>query len=236
MFQFTFGDVGSGKSLNQADTVIWLLERSIRIQKKYKLPLREVWCNFHMSDEINKKYKGRIFSWHDPLEMIFLDYPKNTTLRKSFDCVWDELAVELPSDKWKDTHPEIRAFFAQHRKRAIQIYGNTQDYMMVDINARRMATKVFESFKIIGSPDPDPTFPKIKHPWGIVAKWELDKRLIRTDAQDRVRVSMFPHITWITKKLCNAYDTTEDIRQADVELKHITKKCKVCGKIVEKHI
>jgi len=229
MFQFTFGDVGSGKSLNQADTTLWCLERSVRIQKKYKLPKRDVWANHHYREWVHKKYPERLFPWHDPLQMIFVDYPKNTILRKNFDCIWDELAVELPSDKWKDTHPEIRAFFAQHRKRGIQIYGNTQDYLMVDVNARRMATQVFESFKIMGSPDPDPTFPPIKHPWGVVAKWELDKRLIRADAQDRKKVSMFPVLTLITKRLVSAYDTTEDIRPAEIELKHIHKTCKICG-------
>lgn len=229
MFQFTFGDVGSGKSLNQAADVLWLLHRSVKIQKKYNLPVRKIGCNFHMNREIQERYRDRLFTWHNPLEMIFEDYPRNQIIRKNFDCVWDEMAVELPSDKWKDTHPEIRAFFAQHRKRAIQIYGNTQDYMMVDINARRMATKVFESFKIIGSPDPDPTFPPIKHPWGIVAKWELDKRLIRADAQDRIRVSIVPRITWISKYLCNAYNTAEDIRPAEIELKHIVRSCKLCG-------
>lgn len=235
MFQFTFGDVGSGKSLNQADTVLWLLERSVKIQKKYNLPLRPVWCNFHMSQAIRNKYPDRLFTWHNPLTMIFEDYPMNTKIRKSFDCVWDELAVELPSDKWKDTHIEIRNFFAQHRKRGVQIYGNTQDYMMVDINARRMATRVFESFKLFGSRDPDPTLPPIKHVWGIVAKWELDKRLIRQDAQDRKRVEFFPSITLITKKLVEAYDTTEDIKPADIELKHIEKRCGVCGELKIRH-
>ena len=28
MFHFTFGDVGNGKSIDQAETVLWLLERS----------------------------------------------------------------------------------------------------------------------------------------------------------------------------------------------------------------
>ena len=241
MFQFTFGDVGSGKSLNQADTVLWLLERSVKIEKKHKLPLREVWCNFHMAEWVYKKYPGRLFFWHNPIKMIGKTFNPDGTikeLRKNFDCVWDELAVELPSDKWKDTPLEVRAFFAQHRKRAIQIYGNTQDYMMVDINARRMATRVFESFKIVGSPDPDPTFPAIKHPWGIVAKWELDKRLIRADAQDRIRLSIIPRMTLITKRLCGAYDTTEDIRPAEYEIRHIEYgACPICGeKIKNKHI
>jgi hypothetical protein len=235
MFQFTFGDVGSGKSLNQADTVLWLLERSVKIQKKHDLPLRPVWCNFHMSKEVRKYYHNRLFTWHDPLEMIFKDYPQNKEYRKSFDCVWDEMAVELPADHWRDTHIEIRSFFAQHRKRAIQIFGNTQDYLMVDVNARRMATRVYQSFKFVGSRDPDPTMPPIPFVWGVCGKWELDKSLIRADAMDRVKVDFFPTLTIITRRLVNAYDTTEDIKPADVELKHTMRKCKVCGKEIISH-
>jgi len=215
MFSFTFGDVGSGKSLSQAKDGLWLLGRSVYIQKKYKLPLRQVLSNTHFSDSITDKYKDRLVYWHDPLEMIFTDYPLNKHIRRDFDVLWDEMAVDLPSDKWKDTDPEVRRFFAQHRKRGIQIYGNTQDYMMVDINARRMATEVWQTHKIIGNRDPSSTLPKINTFWGLILKWQLDKQCIRADDMDRRHIDILPEIIWISKKLVLAFDTSEDIYKTE---------------------
>ena len=230
MFSFTFGDIGSGKSLFQAQITLELLKQSIRIEKKYKLPKREIWCNWHISNRLQKKYTGRWYYWQTPLEMIFSDYPKNTKVRVNFDCVWDEMAVELPSDKWTQTDLEIRRFFAQHRKRGIRIFGNSQDYMMVDINARRMATDVFMCHKIVGNRDPSATLPPVKHIWGIVFAWQLDKQAIRSDDMDRKHINLFPHFVFITRKLIEAYDTTEDIyRQLNLLYVHQIKKCATCG-------
>jgi hypothetical protein len=241
MFHFTFGDVGNGKSIDQAETVLWLLERSVRIQKKYKLPLRPVFCNFHMAEWVYEKYPDRLFYWHNPFEMIAKSFNPDQTikeLRVCFDCVWDEMSVELPADGWQSLPKEIRAFFAQHRKRGIQIYGCTQDYLMVDKNARRHATKVFEIHKIFGSPDPDPTFPPVKHPWGVIAKWPLDRSAIRADDQNRIRTAWIPNFVFISKLLCECYNTSENIRPASYETQHIEyPACKKCGfKPKSKHL
>lgn len=236
MFSFTFGDIGSGKSLRQADTVLWLIRRSKKIEKSYKLPTREVWCNFHMAKSIMERNKDRLHYWRYPQEMIFSDYPDNKIIRRNFDCVWDEMAVELPSDRWKDTDPSIRRFFAQHRKRGVQIWGNTQDYMMLDINARRMATHVYETIKLCGSRDPSPTLPPIRLIWGIIMIWQIDKRSIREDGQKKIHVNMFPELMFITKQLTDVYDTGEDIdKSAKTKLQHIELICDKCGKIKVEH-
>jgi hypothetical protein len=229
MFEFTFGDIGSGKSLHQAETVIRLLRRSRKIQKKYHLPLREVWCNFHMNEKIREANKDRLFYWQLPQQMIFEDYPTNRRIRRNFDLVWDEMAVELPSDAWRDTDPAIRRFFAQHRKRGVQIFGNTQDYMMLDINARRMATKVYETHKILGNRDPSSTLPPVKLIWGVIIIWQLDKRLIREDAGNKKHLDLIPEFLFITKKLTEAYDTTEDIaKNPKLKLQHVEYWCDTC--------
>jgi len=230
MFAFTFGAIGSGKSLSQAQKVQQSLKRSIAIEKKWHLPIRKVGCNFHIRKDIADKYADRFFVWHDPLDMIFEDYPKNKVIRRDFDCFWDELAVELASDKWKDTHPEIRRFFAQHRKRGIEIYGNTQDYMMLDINARRMATDVFMTQKIIGSRDPSSTLPPLKHIWGLIAVWDIDKQSIEQDSKDFKRENWLPQFLWLDKDLTSFYDTSEDVSKAsEYDLLHRVRKCKICG-------
>lgn len=236
MFQFTFGDIGSGKSLKQADTTLYLLHRAKRNVKKYGLPLREVWCNFHLSKKYEQKYKDNLRYWSVPQEMIFVDWPNNKVKRRDFDLVWDEMAVELPSDKWKDIDPAIRRFFAQHRKRGVEIYGNTQDYMMLDINARRMATSVFRCHKLIGSRDPSSTLPPVKHIWGIVFIWQLDKQSIRQDDQKQIKLTIMPEILWISKELCQAYDTTEDIDQSTKNrLMHVEYACDKCDYVKTEH-
>lgn len=230
MFAFTFAGVGQGKSIDLARNVLFCLDRSIKIQKKYHLPPRKQLCNFHVNPEVMKKYAGQIIYWTNPLDMIFEDYPDCKKIRRDFDCHWDELAVELASDKWKETHPEIRRFFAQHRKRGIEIFGNTQDYMMLDINARRMATNVFTVKKIIGSRDISATLPPVKKVWGVICKWEIDKKSIEMDNVDYKRLSIIPSVFFINKTLTDFYDTTEDIKPAGYDdLKHVVKICKVCG-------
>lgn len=229
MFELTFGDVGSCKSLDQAKRCLELLKQSIKIQKKYKLPIREIWINAPMNQEIKEKYKDRLFYWQNPMEMIFTDYPYNKMKRRNIDVIWDEIAVELPCDGWKDTDPEIRKFFAQHRHRGIRIFANTQDYKMMDINARRMTTRIYEIRKIIGSRDPSPTLPPVKLIWGFALKWELNKQLIRRDDQIRKKETLIPDIIWISKKLVNSYDMTFDIDKKADYLIHREKICQVCG-------
>jgi hypothetical protein len=224
MFSFTFGSPGSGKSLVQADTTLRLIKRSLRVEKKYK-KVRTIWINFHLSPRLMERYKNRVFHWTEPLQMIFEDYPKNKIFRRDFDCVWDEMAVELPADGWKDTPKAIRKFFAQHRKRGIEIYGNTQDYKMVDINARRMAHHVFQTFKLIGSRDPSATLPPIKFVWGLIASWELERSSLEDDSEKK-RKYIFPHFVAISKWLTQAYDTAEDINEGqDRPLYHMKRKC-----------
>lgn len=230
MFALTFGDIGSCKSLDQAQTSFGLLLQSLKFQKKYNLPKREVWCNFHLNKEIQKRFYDRLFYWRDPQQMVFTDYPQNTKIRRNFDCVWDEIAVEIPSDKWKETDPEIRRFFAQHRKRGIRIFANTQDYMMVDINARRMATDIFQVHKIFGSRDPSPTLPPLKFIWGFGVKWRLDKALLRIDDQNRRHTDLIPRFIPITRKAVNLYDTSEDIyKEPNQYLMHRERLCATCG-------
>jgi len=235
MFSFTFGGIGSGKSLVQANQVIKALKRSVFIEKKYKLPVRKILCNFHIDKVIAEKWKDRIIVWHNPLDMIFEDYPECKIIRKNFDCFWDELAVELASDKWKDTHAEIRRFFAQHRKRGIEIYGNTQDYRMLDINARRMATEIHSTQKACGSRDISATLPPVKHVWGLILIWSIDKNSVEVDGEVKKNF-WIPRLMLITKDLTDFYDTTEDINPAGYEdLKHIEKKCRICGAVKITH-
>lgn len=154
---------------------------------------------------------------------------------KDFDLFIDEVANYFPSDKWKDTHHEVRRMFAQHRKRGMEIFGNTQDYRMVDINYRRMLSRVFQLYKVIGSPSPSATKPAVKFPWGIIAIFELDPETLEDD-KEKERVG-FPSFFLITKKLTSLYDTTEDIKPAPAPaFHHIERECLHCGFKKQIHI
>lgn len=241
MFKYTFSDtdcpVGSGKSMDLANDLKKCCERAVKIHKKYKTPLRKQLCNFHVSKEFSDKYPDQIIPWHNPLDMIFEDYPAMKVIRRDFDCFWDEIATELPSDSWKDTHLEVRKFFARHRKRGVEIYANTQDYMMLDVNARRMGTEVYKVIKLIGSKDISATLPPVKNPWGIILKWRVKKKSIEIDSKDYELRSKIPAgILFIQKSLIDLYDTTEEFDKSDYDdLQHIEKRCKICGHVKVSH-
>jgi hypothetical protein len=238
MFEFIIGDVGQCKSYFQAKILVWLLKRSVRVQKKYKLPIREVWVNCTVNKQIREKYSDRLKFWHRPREMIFSDYPLCKEYRRNFDCVWEEMAVELPSRLGQaNTDQEIWYFFSQHRHRGIQIFGNAQDYIQVDKLARARATKVFEARKFFGSRDPNPTLPPVKFVWGLAGLWKLDKQCIRVDDMDRKRLGIIPEFSLIEKSICKIYDMTEDIRPApDEPFFHSERKCITCGYTKYSHL
>lgn len=165
-----------------------------------------------------EKYAEHIIYWQDPMELIRL---------KDFDLFIDEIANYFPSDKWKDTHHEVRRMFSQHRKRGMEIFANTQDYRMVDINCRRMLSRVFQLYKVIGSRSPSATLPAVKHPWGLIANFELDPETLEDD-KEKERIS-FPSFFFISKKLTSLYDTAEDIKPAPAPyLQHIARECADC--------
>ena len=111
MIDLTFGRPGECKSLDQAKTTLWLLERALKIKKKYGFH-REVWTNFHLRKDFYDTYAGHLFYYDDLFSLVG---------KKDCDIVIDEVAVYLPCDRWKDTHFEIRRMLAQHRKRGLEI-------------------------------------------------------------------------------------------------------------------
>lgn len=257
-FELTIGRPGQGKSMYTAKLTLELLERSKRIYEKGikcdREQAKNIWkkyltvnpndegvhfkknrlyglkrivaINFHLSKSITEKYKPFIKYWNDPMELITM---------KDFDLVIDEIANYFPSDKWKDTHHEVRRMFSQHRKRGMEIYANTQDYRMVDINCRRMLSTVFQLYKIVGSRSPSATLPEIKHPWGIIMQLELDPETLEDD-KEKERLG-WPEFFFITKKLTSLYDTTEDIKPAPPpHFHHIDRTCLSCGFAKQIHI
>lgn len=224
-FQLAIGRPGQGKSLYNSKITIALLKRAVKIRKKLKV-IRKVAINFHLSPELMEKYKDYIHLYTDLMDL---------TTMKDFDLVIDEISTYLPSDKWKDTHFEVRRMFAQHRKRGMEIYANTQSYMMLDINARRMLSEVLELRKLVGNRSPSATRPKIKFIWGLIAIYRLDPESLEDDKEKKV-ISIIPDFLTITKEKIKIYDTTEDIKPASPPpLTHMSRYCPVCKKVETKH-
>jgi len=170
---------------------------------------------------LNKKlmedYKDYIFYWQDPMQLISM---------RDFDLVIDEISSFFPSDKWKDTPLDVRRMFAQHRKRGMEIFANTQSYKMLDINCRRMLSRVYELTKIVGSRSPSATLPEIKFVWGLIAMIELDPTSLEDD-QNKKRITILPDFLLITKRKTQLFDTTEDIKPYDPPHERICR----CGKV-----
>ena len=218
MIDLTFGRPGECKSLDMAQTTIWLLERAIKIKKKLNLK-REVWLNFHLSNEVLEKYKDFIFYYDDLHQLIE---------KKDIDIVIDEVSVYLPCDRWKDTHFEVRRMLAQHRKRGLEIYANTQDYKMIDINFRRMIRYVYVVKKLCGNRDPSNTMPPIKYIWGIYTRREIDVSSLENEKESAAL--SFPKFKLIRREYCEIYDTREDIKPGKPpKFKHIARECADCS-------
>jgi len=213
-FSLAIGRPGMGKSMYDAEIVMKLLKRAEKIRKKLKV-IRKIAINFHLRKDLMEKYADYILYWQDPTEL---------TGMRDFDLVIDEISSFFPSDKWKDTPLDVRRMFAQHRKRGMEIFANTQSYKMLDINCRRMLSRVYELTKLVGSRSPSATLPKIKYIWGLIAMIELDPTSLEDDAQKK-RITILPDFLVISKRKADLFDTTEDIKPYDPP--HV-RRCK-CG-------
>lgn len=204
MIEFLIGRPGQGKSIYMARKTLELIHRARSIKKKYGF-VRKIYSNLRYSKEFEDANADLLVYWTNPMEL---------TVIKDCDIIWDEIAVELPADGWTNTHREIRRLLAQHRKRGIEIYANTQAYKGVDINFRRMVERLYTVRKLIGNRNPSATLPPVRTIWGIILIRELDP--IETEEKLEMKpISIIPDFLWISKKLVSIYDTSQDIKKSD---------------------
>lgn len=177
---------------------------------------RRIVSNIKFSPEFEEEWEGWILYWSrlDELHEI-----------RHADVIWDEIATELDARNWPNLAPETMRMLSQYRKRGLDIYANTQDFSMVDVRARLMITSVMTLKKLLGSPDPSATKPKIESVWGIilvrgVQNWK------ETDAEKK-RYSIFDFsFFFISKSLVDMYDTTQDIKHGGYpKFRHIERQC-----------
>lgn len=241
MIEIYVGLPGAGKSLRTAEILLQLLHRNKKYFHKMvndhkremlraakagdeqlyaaleeSFPVqRVVYSNISIHPEIEKQFAGYIKYWSDPFQLVKL---------RDCDVIWDEIATHLDSTQWQMVPLELKRWLQQHRKMGIDIYGNTQDFPMIDISMRRLVSRVFLMKKIIGSRDKSATRPEVKNPWGVIVMREVDPSCFTSDKTDYKFVSTT--FTWITKTLCNVFDTRQEITAGKYPpLRHIEREC-----------
>lgn len=212
------GIPGAGKSLKTAQKAIEVLYRNRKWFKKTGI-VRELWSNIKFSEEVEKEFPHFIKYWSEPDELVKI---------RDADVFWDEIATHLDSTQWQNVPLELKRWLQQHRKFGIDIYGNTQDFAMVDISMRRLTGELYYMMKAIGSRDKSATTPEVKHIWGIVVVKELNPQEYKEDSKLN-KAKGLPRFIWISRKLVSIFDTTQEISGKNYPaLRHIERFCEVC--------
>jgi len=198
-FEIVEGPPGQGKSLYTARTALRLIKRN-RLWERKGNPRRKIYSNLKFSENFEKEHVGYIEYWSDSSQLVKLH---------DCDIIWDEIATELDARNWNNLSIEMKRFLSQYRKRGIDIYGNTQDFSMVDQRARLMISNVRTLRKVIGSRDISTTKPNPKHIWGLVLIRDV-VNFRETDLQKK-KFELLPSFLLIERILVDIYDTRQDI-------------------------
>lgn len=205
---------GSGKSLKMADQVLRILRRNKKWFKKSGIK-RFVYSNLKLLPFYEDKYRDFLRYWEEPIQL--------TSLR-DVDVFWDEIARHLDNLAYQQTPQELKAWLQQHRKFGIEIYGNTQDFAMIDIAFRRMTDTLYILRKLIGSRDKSNTKPAIKYIWGIILIREMNPRDYKEDQKEN-RAFGFDWFL-INRTRTEVFDTTQEIKMGVYPpLKHLERFC-----------
>jgi len=206
---------GSGKSLKLASICLEKLSRN----KKYfdKAGVRRMLLtNLKLLPWVEEKYEGFIKYWSDPSILV---------QERDCDIIWDEVATYLDSTQWASVPLELKRFLQLHRHYGIEIFGSTQDFPMIDISMRRLVKRAFLVRKILGSRDKSATRPPVDHPWGVVLIREIDSATF-TKEREEYKFELVPSILFITKGLCNTFDTTQELVPGEYPaFRHVLRHC-----------
>ena len=236
-----YGPRGSGKTLHQAKVVKQILEYLAELYRvNPNLHPAIVYSVQKFNKEIEDRYLGTLlYYWRDAKELRYCprkDCWKSKLKHRLHGCylIFDDMATILPADGWTQTPIWFRKMFAQARHFGIRIVANLQDPFSVDINFRRYVDLAYRFRKVIGSKDPDETKPPVKRIWGIYhrrkikAEWlwkfgdMIDEEIIKMKSKERIKEKTTGETPvykdlWkgsfhlITRKICNIYDTTQDV-------------------------
>lgn len=213
IFVYT-GIPGSGKTLKMAEIAMTLLKRNKKYFNKTGVK-RMLVSNIKFAEHIEKQYDGFIEYW---TELDFL------IKKRDCDIIFDEIATYMDSTQWALMPLEAKRFLQLHRHYGIDIYGTTQDFLMIDKAMRRLVKSAYQVRKIIGSRDKSATLPPVENPWGLCVIRQIDQETMEEDRQKQKLSGV--SLLFITKELCNVYDTTQELQvNAYPPLRHIVRTC-----------
>lgn len=151
----------------------------------------------------------------------------------------------------------MKAMIAQHRHRSIRFILLTQDFMGINIAARRCTWEAWAMEKVIGSRDPSPSLPPVKFIWGIYSKRKIDPDLVKKEAAEvrllikteagkkkdekdvKMKLIGAPRYHWISRFKCSLYDTLAKVEELKIirEIEHIEVRCSHanCGYVHKTH-
>lgn len=211
------GKPGSGKTAGLAKKLLEVAERNVRWKKKTG-KTRFIYSNTKITKKYEEKYKDFLKYWSEPREL--------TPLLDS-DVFWDEMPAHLDATAWADMSFELKRWLQQHRKRGVEIWGTAQSFSQVDISARRLVSTLKWLSKKMGSPDPSPTSPPLKHIWG----WGIARDVDPIDFdEDKPTFIGLPSFYLISRSLCETFDTRQDITVGEYPpMRHMFRVCERPG-------
>jgi len=221
IFLYT-GLPGNGKSLNLMKMVYSLGYRNRRLYRKTGV-LRQIFSNIKFSKQVEEEFSGMFRYYTDPFLLPDIAY--------GCDIIFDEIATYLDSQQFALCPSSFKRFLQQHRKKgAIDIYGTTQDFAMIDVSLRRLCTEVEVCIKVFGSGDLSPTRTEVKNPWGLIISRKVERSSFKDGMDNFKYKEIIGSWTWITKKLCEGYDTQQTLNVAEYPpLRHVARHCNTCG-------
>lgn len=232
MINIVTGLPGSGKSYYLANLTVELLYRN-RKWFETSGKIRKVATCLKMSEEIEREFgygtdESYIHYWQDAEEIPKL---------RDCDVIWEEMGVIVDSRSWENMPLELRRWFAQHRHRGVDVYGNVQEFADVDVAVRRLTQNLIYLVKAFGSRDPHPTSPPIKYVWGLVLVFSIDAKNYKEDEKFK-KANMFPSSFFLlSKKIIKLYDMHNDIKAGKYPaLQHRMRLCETCGYVKTTHV
>jgi len=219
MINIFVGLPGAGKTLKLARISMGLFRRNERYFKRTG-NVRFVLSNVRFAKHIEDRYGLFIRYWVE-LDELWKS--------RDVDVIWQEMGAYLDSNDYKIVPREMKRWLQLHRHYGVDIYGDTQDFPMIDISVRRITNSVFRLVKLFGTRDKSATRPEVKRPYGVILNLKVDSTTFAEDKQDYKYTGW--KLDFITPKICRVFDSYVDLDYSSYPpLKHIERKCLKCGK------
>lgn len=226
MIKLFDGNPGQGKTYMLANQTLMLLVRNKKWFEKGKTKTkRKVVTNMALNEEIQNAFVGYIDYWTDLDQLVTV---------KEADLIFDDMSTYLDSQRYMDLPVSVKRWLRLHEHYGVDIYGNAQDFLSIDISVRRLVTELNNIKKLIGSRRPSATKPAPKIIWGILVLRTVSEMDIEKERIKRRYIGV-PHIEFIKKKVCHVFDTTQDLNQSEYPPLQCIIRNAPCGKEVHTH-